>query len=226
MSADYFFKKVFFQLASVGIAMFFLCICAYTGIIASAKRVFVGVSFYYLVTDDVKVEAGAEFAKLEGGAGYLLEYEGSEHVTLAVYLEESEGLAVQQNLQKTGRCTSLLHKGVSTLCFKGAEKQKGALYVNGLNGFKSYICVLKEVIDGLANGLTQEKCKNLLSVLLRQYKHAQVCFSAYQPLCELLEQSFSRLSILVNDVVYLKDLRYLLCWQTEKYLALCSEFSL
>ena len=226
MSADIFYKKFIFHIASVVCVTFFLCACVYAGIIANAERVFVGASFYFLVTEDVKVEVGAEFAKLEGGAGYLLEYDGVERVTLAVYLEESEGLSVQQNLQKDGKSTALLYKGVSSLCFKGREKQKSSLYVNGLNTFKSYITILKGIVDGLAKGFTQERCKSLLNIQLKQYNYAQACYSSYQPLCEALGESAKQLSNILREVVYLKDLRYLLCWQTEKYISLCSQFSL
>lgn len=226
MSTDNFLKKIFFRIACVALGVFCTLSCIYAGVITDAKRVDVNCSFYFLVTNDVKTEVGAEFAKLEGGAGYLLEHDGVEYVTLAVYLEENEGLTVQENLQREGRTTSLLQKGVLALWFKGAKKRHAYLYVNGLNIFKSYIYLLNETIKSLDEGLTQERCKSLLKTQLKQYQYAKECYWEYSALSEVFDKSAQQLFAILEEVVYLKDLRYLLCWQTEKYIELCEEFSI
>ena len=222
MSTDNFLKKA----GSIVIALSCLLICAYAGVVARAKRVEVNAVFYYLVTEDTKMEVGAEFAKLEGGAGYLLEHNGAEYVTLAVYLEEGEAFAVQYRLSAAGRTTSLLQKNVQALYFKGKEKRESALYISGLNTLNSYIYLLKATLDSLADGLSQEKCKGLLITQLRQYTYAKEQYKQYEALSKVFAQSAEQLSAIVSDIAYLKDLRYLLCWQTEKYIALCSKFSI
>ena len=226
MSTDTFFKKVISNFAAAVLLLFCMLSCTYAGVVASAQSVEVNGRFYFLVTDDTKVEVGAEFAKLEGGAGYLIEHDGREYVTLAVYLDEEEGLAVQSNLKKAGKTTSLLQKSVSTLYFKGREKKQHTFLVGGLNTLKSYVCVLRNVIDYLAEGLSQEGCKSLLKTLVRQYQHAKEYYREYEELSETFDKSAQQLFTYLDGVVYLKDLRYLLCWQAEKYIALCGEFSL
>ena len=226
MSTDYFFKRILYTIVSLTFTAFCAFGCIYAGIIRNAQKVEGGSCFYFLVTDDTKTEVGAEFAKLEGGAGYLLEHEGKEYVTLAVYVEESEGVAVQQNLQKAGKTTFLLQKSTPMLWFKGKEKKQASFYVSGLNTLKSYLYALKSTIDCLDEGLSQERCKGLLNTQVRQYKHAKECYKEYKKLSEVFEKSAQQLVAILDGVIYLKDLRYLLCWQTEKYLALCSEFSL
>ncbi len=226
MLADNFLKKNLFRIASLALTLFCVLGCMYASLITNAKRVDVNSHFYFLVTDDVKTEVGAEFAKLEGGAGYLLEHGGSEFVALAVYLEEGEGLTVQENLQKEGKITSLLQKGVLALWFKGVKKKRANLYVNGLNTFKSYIYLLNETINRLDKGLTQERCKSLLNTQVKQYQYAKECYREYSALSDIFEKSAQQLFAILEEVVYLKDLRYLLCWQTEKYIGLCEEFSI
>lgn len=226
MPTDHFFRKIYMPVLGFALVAFCVCNLLYAWIVSSAKRVDVNASFYFLVTEDTKTEAGAEFAKLEGGAGYLLEHEGVEYVTLAVYLEEREALAVQKNLKKEGKATSLLQKGASTLWFKGKERAQSTFVVSGLNTLKSYITILKETLDSLDEGLSQERCKELLNTQLRQYAYAKEYYKGYEALSEVFDKSAQQLFAIVSDIVYVRDLRYLLCWQTENYLALCSKFSI
>ena len=226
MSTDNFLKRISFLIASVIFVIASVFACMYAGVIANAQKIDFYDSFYFLVTDDTKIEVGAEFAKLEGGAGYLLAHNGAEYVTLSVYLEENEGLFVQEALQKTGRNTSLIQKEVETLYFKREEKKKSTFYISGLKTFKSYINLLNETIKRLDEGLSQEKCKALLKMQYKQYNHAQGQYYAYKALSNVFEKSAEQLFVILDGVIYLKDLRYLLCWQAEKYITLCSQFSL
>ena len=226
MPTDNFLKKFHNFIFSFALVMFCVCNFIYAGIVASAKRVNVNASFYFLVTEDTKTEVGAEFAKLQGGAGYLLSHNGAEYVTLAVYLEEREGLAVQKRLKESGKTTLLLQKSAPTLWFKGTERLRAKFIVGGLNTLKSYIDVLKQTIDSLDGGMSQEKCKGILSAQLRQYTYAKEYYKEYAELSEVFDKSAQQLFAIARDIVYVRDLRYLLCWQTENYIALCSKFSI
>lgn len=226
MSTDNFLKRISFFIVGAIFIIASAFACMYAGVLASAQKVDVYDCFYFLVTDDTKIEAGAEFAKLDGGAGYLLAHNGAEYVTLSVYLEESEGLFVQEALQKTGRNTTLITKEVQTLYFQGSEKKKSALYISGLKTFKSYINLLNETMKRLDEGLSQESCKALLKTQYKQYNHAEKQYCEYKALSNVFEKSAEQLFVILDGVVYLKDLRYLLCWQAEKYIMLCSQFSL
>ena len=226
MSTDNFFKRLSFLIVGAIFVIFSAFACVYAGIIINAQKVDFCDSFYFLVTDDTKIEVGAEFAKLEGGAGYLLTHNGAEFVTLSVYLEESEGLSVQEALQKTGRDTALIQKGVERLYFKGKEKEKSTLYISGLNTLKSYINLLNDIIKRLDEGVSQERCKSLLTMQYKQYNYAQKQYCTYKALHNVFKESAEQLLAILDGVVYLKDLRYLLCWQAENYITLCSQFSL
>ena len=222
MSAEFFYRKLLIALCAV--ALFFTAIpCVYAGIISHAESVDIATDFYFLVSDDVQVEAGAEFARLEGGAGYLLEHGKGEYVALSVYFDKADGLAVQNRLEED---TLLLHKGVKRLYFKGKTKKKSTLYVHAIRTFEGYISVLNECISRLEKGMTQESCKRLLKLLERQFKHAQTVFGGYEAFQKVCAESQKELADICEETVYLKDLRYLLCWQAEKYVELCAAFAL
>lgn len=226
MSADAFFKKLLFRFCGFILVLLTAGAGIYACAMHKAEKILLNTSFYYLVKKDAHIAAGVEFAKLEGGAGYLLEDGGMQYVALSVYFDENEGYSVRQNLKNAGKDTLLIKKEVPCLYFKGSEKKNKSLIVNGLNTLKSYIQLLKNTIERLDKGLTQEKCKSLLDIQRKQYQYAKELYRGYEELSEVFDQSAKELFIILSDVVYLKDLRYLLCWQTEKYLSLCSEFSL
>ncbi len=223
MSTKFFSKKR--ESVAFGLAVCsFLLLLGYALSLCFVKRVEVQASVYFLTTEDTRVEAGAEFAKLEGGAGYLLSEGGKEYVALSVYATQEEGLAVQQNLLAEGRKTELVSKGVDSLCFRGKEKKKSDLYVNALRSFREYMSVLSGCISRLEKGSTQERCKELLGILERQFGYARNAYAKYGAFAEVCAKSQGELQRLGTGTVYLKDLRYLLCWQAEQYVELASAF--
>ncbi len=220
--------KILKKLTSVGCA-FAIGIVAfgffYSTRLFRAQEVEKQKSFYFLVSTDERVEASAEFIKLDGGAGYLLEEEDGRYVALSVYLSKEEVLAVQEGLGEEIP-TRLLHKGISTLYFKGGEKKKSTLYLNALRTLEGYICVLNECISRLEKGATQESCKRLLSILQRQFAYAQEEYQDYPAFSNACKEWSGTLQEISANTVYTQELRYLLCWQVEKYLQLCEAFCL
>ncbi len=166
----------------------------------------------------------AEFTKLEGGAGYLLTEKDGQYVALSVYLTEGDGLAVQAGLEEGS--TRLLRKGISSLYFKGKDKKKSALYRNALRILEGYICVLEECISRLEKGATQESCKRILQILRRQFVFAEKEYAEYPAFSLSCGEWAKELEKIDEETVYAKDLRYLLCWQAERYLQLCEDFCL
>ncbi len=223
MSTKFFSKKR----ESIAFGLSLACIvCAlcYALTLCFFKRVDMGATFYFLTAEEEHVEAGAEFVKLEGGAGYLLEVDGEEYVALSVYDAEEEGERVRENLLKTGKKTKLVKAGVERLYFRGKERKNANLYVNALRLFQQYISVLSGYIDRLEEGLTQERCKELLRLLERQYARAEEDYAEYAAYAQTCRHTREELARAVEKTVYLKDLRYLLCWQAERYLQLCAAF--
>ena len=103
---------------------------AYTAILTQTKAVDVNLCFYFLVTEDMRVDASAVFIKLEGGAGYLLRDEGKEYVVLSVYLEENDGRMVREALARQGKSTQIISVGIKTIYLKLAkDKEKDIMSV-------------------------------------------------------------------------------------------------
>ena len=198
----------------------------YASLLARIKSVEINASFYFLVSDDTRVEAGAEFVKLEGGAGYLLENEGAQYVAFSVFLDRESGQTVEKRLTAKGEAVSLLRKSKQTLYFKGKEKKNASLYVNALKILKSYIFLLNECITKLQDGMTQEACKRILNTLAGQLFYASQAYGKYVDLSKVYLMSGEFLQEICEGVVFARDLRYLLCWQAEKYVELCETFSI
>ncbi len=193
--------------------------------ITRAKKVSHQKNFYYLVREEENVEVSAEFAKLEGGAGYLLEEEEGQYVALSVYLNEEDAQAVLEGLQSE-KAVRLLPKGIENLYFKGKDKRKSTLYVNALRTLEGYMSVLNECIARLEKGETQENCKRILQILERQFAYAQEEYEGYPAFATSCGEWSDTLREMGEETVYVKDLRYLLCGQVERYLQLCESFSI
>ena len=201
MPADTFYKKFLFRLCGFILVPLIVGAGVHACTISKAEKIALNTSFYYLVKKDVHIEAGSEFAKLEGGAGYILENSGAQYVALNVYLEEWEGLSVRQNLRNAGKQTLLIEKSVQCLYFKGSERKNASLIVDGLNALKTYIQLLENTTKLLDKGLTQETCKNLLDIQRKQYQQAKELYRGYEALSEVFDQSAKELFMIQSDVV-------------------------
>ena len=181
---------------------------------------------YFLTSQELQVEAGAEFIKWDGGAGYLLKSEEGECLAISVFFDEASAQKVQKRLCASGKKTNILQKGKEKLYFKGKEKAKSNFYMGALNLFKSYMHILENCIGGLEDGMTQEACKRMLKILEKQFAHSRRVYEDYKVFANVCLESKKAIKEMSEGIVYLKDLRYLLCWQAEKYIELCNAFSL
>ncbi len=226
MSTKFFNKKKTLFLSFVFSICVVIATFFYSIFLAQAKGVEFGKTFYFLVTEDKKVEVGAEFAKLDGGAGYLLDDGNREYVALSVYLSREEGEDVRKILETTGRTTSIIEKGGKKMYFKGKDKKLSSFYIDALKLLENYLEILNDCIERLEKGMTQEQCKKTLSILEKQYLFNQSQYGDYEKYASVCNKSAEKLREIRENTVYLTDLRYLLCWQAEKYVGLCSAFSL
>ena len=210
------------------LAAFVLIMLFYAVFLSRTETVWVGKSFYFLVSKTEHIEAGAHDAKLDGGAGYLLEYGGREYVALAVYLDGEDGRAVQAAMTANGEDTKLLQMDIDKLFFKGcAEKKNAPLYQGALECLYGCMEVLGLEIDRLDDGATQQSSMQTLGLLLKQLRYLaseyQTSFASCAKVCANAVES---LSALLSDTIYAKDLRYLLCDLSAEYIRLASAFSL
>jgi hypothetical protein len=227
MAAFFLRKKVIGIFTLLLSVLFVLLSFFYSVFLSQIKVVPVRERFYLLVAEELHVEAGAEFVKLEGGAGYLLSLDGKEYLLMSVYLKESEGESVRVALTGMGRAVRLLSVSVENLYFKGNEKSRANMYVSALNILKGYLSVVGECISKLDNGATQESIKRILTPMRSQllylsnaYKRENFIFSN---LCDALA---SELYGIESEIIYVRDLRYLSCGIVDGYLQVCKKFAI
>ena len=191
------------------------------------QTVDVSIKFHFLVSEEKSVEAGAEFIKLEGGAGYLLRHGGKDYAVLSVYLREKDGLAVQEVLSSQSRQTRLLSVCVTKLCFRGKnERNKKGIYVGALQSLYSCLVVLEDSVARLEKGLTQEKAKGILTELKNQLSFmSEIYADGYAAFSSLCLDLAKKLEDKKEKILYVSDLRYLLCETVEGCLDLTEEFT-
>ena len=223
-----FFHKKYIHVICAFCVLFVLCAALYATALRAVKVVELYHSFYFLVTDDTHVEAGAAFVKLEGGAGYLLSYDDKEYVVLSVYLREREGETVQAALAQNGETTKLLRLSVDKLYFKRQEdKNRANTYVSALRTLYSQMSVLSECISRLEKGMTQQACKRIITPLSRQLSHlSEIYQETYPTYANVCKRAAEDLLLLQEKTVYTRDLRYVLCCLAVDYVALGERFSL
>ncbi len=225
MSTDFFSKRILRVACAIAVAVV-AAICVYAISVKRAYCVDIRADFYFLVTDATSTEAGAAFARLDGGAGYLLQEKDRECVALSVYTSKRAGEAVQESLQKQGEETRLVYSGVKTLRFRGKAKARANEYLGALRTFQGELSVLDGCIARLERGMTQEDCKRTLSLLIRQIAFTAERYTEYAALARICRAWEKDLTEICKKTVYLKDLRYQLCQQVENYVGLCEEFSI
>ena len=228
MSTGLFRNKIYKISVGIITICFTLFCVGYAHFLSRAEAVWLGTSFFYLITDDTHLEAGAEFVKLEGGAGYLLRHDGADCVVLSVYLNEADGVAVQTSLTAKGEAVQLIQISVPTLYFKSkAEKQNANIYVGALKTLHGCMMVLNECMARLEDGATQESSKRILTPLEMQLtylsKEYAVKYPKFSVVCKETAETLGKISA---KTLFAKDLRYLLCELSEKYVALASAFSM
>ncbi len=207
--------------------LFTVFVMLYSVMLSQTRVVDVRTAFYFLVSEETHVEAGAEFVKLEGGAGYLLSCDGKGYAVFSVYLKEEDGLAVQAALSESGKAAQLLPIFIDCLFFKGADRKKENIYLSALNCLKEYAQVFAACASHLEKGIPQERIKrillpaqNQLKALSKSYKKT---FAAFSKLCKRLSEQLVAYN---SNILYARDLRYLLCSTAVGYLELCETFAL
>lgn len=222
----FFLRKKVIGIFTLVLSLFFVSLSFfYSVFLSQTKVVSVRETFYLLVAEELHVEAGAEFVKLEGGAGYLLYLDGKEYLLMSVYLKESEGESVRVALTGMGRAVRLLSVSVRNLYFKGGEKRKANMYVGALNILKGYLSVVGECVSRLDNGATQESIQRILTPMRSQWLYLSNAYKVkYPSFSNLCDSLVSELYGIENEIIYARDLRYLSCGMVDGYLRLCNEF--
>ena len=221
MSVKFLFGRLWKRFCIFFFALFFTLSFAYAPILQRMEVYPIEGVFYFLVSTDERIEVGAEFVKLDGGAGYFLEDGGRTCVAVSVYLKEEDAIAVSNDT-----AYQILQKGVDRLYFKGMEKRTAKERVAALELLKNYITILDGCISRLEKGETQESCKRVLKILEKQLLYAGNQFVYYKQFSKLCAQFHDSLLRITEDTIFLSSLRYLLCRQADGYVRLCEEYRL
>ncbi len=181
-------------------------------------------TFYFLVFQTEHVEAGNYAIQLKGGAGYFLEYENQPYLAFSVYLDESEGIAVQSAVADA----QLLSISVDRLYLKTCvEKRNAPVYQGALDCLYGCMEVLGFQIARLDNGETQQSAMKTLALLLKQLRYLAMAYKGeYANYAEVCQRAGNTLGDIITEVIYTRDLRYLLCDIALSYIRLAAKFSL
>jgi len=185
-------------------------------------------TFYFLAVGEVHIQASTAEIQYDGGAGYLLEDNDKEYIALAVYLQGDEIQAVQSAIANDYKNARILEFHSGKLYMKGRkEKQYATRIVGALESLYGNIQILSLEISRLANGATQSSSKRILSSVERNLRYLSAenaeIFPEYSLVCS---RASNALTEYMKEIIYVQDLRFLLCETCASYIRLCEEFAL
>ncbi len=223
MTTAFFLKKSIYT----GLfAALFVAVCGLIGYTASLTRtmtISVEKDFYYLVSESEHVEASVCFAVSSGGAGYVLETDDRQYAALSVYLSETDAFTVQATVEDT--CVK--KRSARCLYLRKRRDKNAASYIRG--GFQTlygWLTVLEGEINRLSGGCTQQSCWHTLNGLRKQMRYAAKANETYFPaFAKVCDSGAVVLENLTQNIIYAKDLRYLLCSLCEEYCRLSENFA-
>lgn len=228
MSAK-FFKKRIIAVALFATATLFTLSCVFYSWSFYRVEVYnVSKSFYFLVVDEVHIQASTAEIQYDGGAGFLLDYDDKEYLALSVYMKNGE--AEQAKLAVANKYTDAKIVKVSSgnLHMKNkAQKHQANNIIGALESMYGNMQVLNGEIARLANGATQSSSKRILSHIADNLRYLEKenreHFSALSTVCA---QTLQGLEEYTKDIVYARNLRFLLCEWSVAYMQLSEEYSL
>ena len=225
MRTEFFRKRI---LSVVGVATTFFIVIGiyvYTRYLNNATVEAVSQNYYFLVSDSTHIEASTHKIVLSGGAGYLLEENGTEYVTISAYPSKAEAESVQSRVNES---TKILSVGQKALYFKTRKEKKNAkVVVNALSCLNDTIEIIHQEISRLEEGATQESSKRLLNIIRKQLDYlANEYRDDYTQYAQVCVWASGFIGEMIAKVVYAQDMRYLECGLCVAYHELAQEFSL
>ena len=221
MRTDFFNRKTWrYIVLSQALAIVLLCVLVCITLQISSKTVAVGRSFCFLVSQDSHIQAGAYEVQIHGGAGYLLSYQEEEYVALAVYLKEEDAQRVISQLPEQEEVTLCI---LTSPQLPGLDKEEGkeSIRRQALDCLYGCMQVLEQETARLDRGATQESSLQIIETLIRQFRFlANKYIQTYSDFSKVCLQAKSFLEGCANPILYVRDLRYLLCELAFSYVDL------
>ena len=219
-------KKFFYPFFTVIFTSIVLTSVSYSALLLNRTRISIATSFYFLVTKKQHIEASAEFIKLQGGAGYLLREKDVDYIVFSVYLNEEDAASVCANLMHFDEDVKLFPVQINALYFNTKTPAQIDLYCNALNMLKEYMSIIEKCILLLMEGETQENVKNILFSTQKHLEFLSHSFNTtYEEFAVACNHTAQLIADCINKVVFVADLRYILCSMAGEYIALCKLFS-
>ncbi len=181
-------------------------------------------TFYFLISDDEHVVVGAYEARLLGGAGYVLTDRGDVYVAYAAYTNRTSSARALQSLRESGKTASVLSLNAVDVRLLGSDKVKNEVYRSAFSCLYAHVRLFERETARLADGATQRSIKRFLQTERKQFAYMErqyaESFSAFATLCD---NAAEYIDGLLDDVVYAKDMRYLICFLCQEYARLTNE---
>ncbi len=227
MSAFFSVKTIAARLTLCLAATFVFGCFSYAYLLKTATAFPVQTSFYFLVSAEQGAAQAAEWCKLQGGAGYLLQTETETYSVLSVYFTQADGESVQAAFTAQNKPVRLVTLSAERLYFTGRNKRKAATYLSALQALKACASVLANAANLLEGGETQNRVHGILVDLQGQFfalaKTYAKFYPAFSKFCQSIGES---LQTELGGVLFASRLRYLVCTAAEGYLRLCKPFQL
>lgn len=197
--------------------------CLYAKLIHEAVQVTTEKKFYYVVADDLHLQASTQETLLKGGAGYLLETKTGDYAAYQVYFSKTNAENVCKNLNAPSKIVAVTVKNG----YLKTEKEKARQVKNAFSCLDDCIEVLNGEIVRLENGATQESSRRVLESLTRQCNYLSKAYSALLPEhAKLMKTMEEGLTASTEGIIYTKNLRYILCQTCFEYARLSEEYAL
>lgn len=228
MTAKFFFKRYIIRVLGLIACVFTCSVCTYAGYLYNATAVYGDTSLYFLVAERENVEVGAHFAEQQGGAGQVLTHGKRAYAVLSVYMNATAGEQAQASVLEAGESVLLLEIPAGDMYFKTqAQKKNAPIVIEALEILYQNIKMLEQTVSALDNGITQERCKELLSVSERQLGYLAKAYQrSYPTFANVCAERAEALQGYQKEIVQSKALRGELCELCIDYLDLRKEFSL
>lgn len=200
----------------------------YAAFLSQTESVWLGKTLFFLVSEPSCVEAGVYDAQLQGGAGYHFHYNQRDYIVYSVFVSAEEGQSACLSLSSSVERVSLLKIIIPYLYFQTYNEKKNITgYTSAIRILYNYIEILNLEIKRLSDGATQQSAKQTLSLLINQLRYtSQIYEENYLIFSQICDDVARTLQSLLKDIVYTKDLRYLLCNLSVNFLQLTSSFSI
>ena len=207
------FKPTGFVIALCAVitATVILCACAVS---CSGKKLFFEAEYHFvcyrLADNTVSASSLSDTVSSYGGAGYILNYNGSYYVTVSCYFNENDAQSVCDSLKKREHDCSVLSAETPDYKLKSPNaRRNGELYLGNLNTLNSLSVMAYDCANALDTGeYNQQKAKSVVSAI-RSGLNGLLKNNSSNCFTDRLNSLIAECEDKESGYLYSKDMRYL-----------------